>query len=178
MNFRRTSSGRTCRLLSLGAASLAFSACTAAGNLLYEPKPTDPNDGYEGSLAQAGVNTEMDWGPKQNLLLTEYKTLREAHNGLQKRLDAALAESQNLKTRLNEAEDSHKREKAQRVQIEAQLELSRQKVSEQDATILSLRIEKAKVEQQALLAKIDLLKSSIDQMSPTSVEASAPPANR
>lgn len=164
------------RHLSLVAIGLC-AACSSIDNLIREPKPTDPNDGYDG-YASSGVNTEMDWGPKQTLLLSEYKTLREEHTRLQKRLDTAIAEGQNLKTRLSEEEESHKREKALRVQIEAQLDLDRQKLSEQDATILSLRIEKAKIEQQALLAKIDLLKNSIEQAAPSNVEASAPPANR
>ena len=58
-------------------ALLLFGGCKSVAALLYEPKPTDRLDGYNGSLAQAGINTEMDWGPKQNLLLSEFKTLKD-----------------------------------------------------------------------------------------------------
>lgn len=160
-------------------ALLALGSCKSAADLLYEPKPTDPLDGYAGSLAQAGINTEMDWGPKQNLLLSEFKTLKEEHTRLEKRLDQILAENQNLKTQLNNEGTSLLREKTTRVQAEAQLELKQQKLREQEATILSLRIEKAKLEQQNLLAKIDVLKQTMDQAAPTTVEAAAtPPGNR
>jgi len=158
---------------------LGLGSCQSAADLIYEPKPTDPLDGYAGSLAQAGINTEMDWGPKQNLLLSEFKTLNEEHARLAKRLDQILAENQNLKTQLNNEGSSLQREKASRVQAEAQLELKAQKLREQEATILSLRIEKAKLEQMNLLARIDVLKQTLDQTAPTNVEAAAtPPVNR
>jgi len=160
-------------------ALLALPSCRSAADLLYEPKPTDPLDGYAGSLAQAGINTEMDWGPKQNLLLSEFKTLKEEHTRLEKRLEQVLADNQNYKTQLNNEAQSLLREKTTRAQAEAQLELKQQKLREQEATILSLRIEKAKLEQSNLLAKIDALKQTMDQAAPSNVEAAAvPPANR
>ena len=158
---------------------LSLGACQGVDNLLYEPKPTDPLDGYAGSLAQAGINTEMDWGPKQNLLLSEFKTLKEEHTRLEKRLEQVLLENQNLKTQLNNETGSLQREKTVRAQAEAQLEQKQQKLREQEATILSLRIEKAKLEQQSLLARIDLLKQTMEQTAPSNVEAAAtPPGNR
>ncbi|MBM4063231.1 MAG: hypothetical protein FJ265_19360 [Planctomycetes bacterium] len=149
-------------------ALLLLAACQSATDLLYEPKPQDRLDGYEGSLAEAGINTEMDWGPKQNLLLSQYKTLKEEQARLQKRLDEALAENQNLKTQLNGANEVAQREKTQRVQSEAQLELRQQKQRELEATVLSLRIEKAKLEQQNLLSRIDALEQSLAQSNPQS----------
>lgn len=157
---------------------LMLGACQGASNLLYEPKPTDPLDGYSGSLAQAGINTEMDWGPKQNLLLSEFKTLKEEHTRLEKRLEQILAENQNLKTQLGNEGKSLQSEKTVRVQAEAQLEQKQQKLREQEATILSLRIEKAKLEQQNLLAKIDMLKQTMDQTVPANVEAAATPPGK
>ena len=121
----------------------------------------------------------MDWGPKQNLLLSDFKTLKEEHTRLEKRLEQVLAENQNLKTQLNNEGTSLQREKTVRAQAEAQLELRQQKLRDQEATILSLRIEKAKLEQQNLLARIDLLKQTIDQATPSNVEAAAtPPGSR
>ncbi|MCA8951830.1 MAG: hypothetical protein KDE27_20135 [Planctomycetes bacterium] len=173
-----TGSVRLCRAFVALSATVLLTGCTALHNP-FEPAPTDPNDGYEGSLAQAGVNTEMDWGPKQELLLSEYKTLREEHQQIQRRLETVLAENQNLKTRLNDEQEAHGQEQALRAQIEAQLDLRNQKLGEQEATILSLRIEKAKAEQAALLAQMDVLRATMDQLTPANVEASAvPPAGR
>jgi chromosome segregation ATPase len=160
------------------ALALCLCACQNAAELLYEPKPEDPLDGYEGSLAQAGINTEMDWGPKQNLLLSEFKTLKEEHARLQKRLDQILAENQNLKAQVKGESDSLQKEKTLRTQAEAETELLRQRRRDLEARILSLSIEKAKLEQQGLYAKIELLKQTLDQAAPDSIEAAATPPGR
>lgn len=153
-------------------------SCKSAAALLYEPKPTDRLDGYDGSLAQAGINTEMDWGPKQNLLLSDFKALKEEKAVLEKRLETVLADNQNLKTQLNNENSSLRREKTLRAQIEAQLELNKTKLREQESTILGLRIEKAKLEQASLLAKIGALEQSLEQAAPNHVEAAATPPGR
>ena len=154
--------------------ALALSGCQSASELLFEPKATDPLDGYEGSLGQAGINTEMDWGPKQNLLLSEFKAVKETHARLEQRLDQALAENQNLKNNLQNEGNALAQEKAQRVQAEAEAELLRQRRRELEARILSLSIEKAKLEQLNLLAKIDNLRRSLDPAAGEPMEAAAP----
>lgn len=160
------------------AALLMLGACQTASELLLEPKPTDRLDGYEGSLPQAGINTEMDWGHQQNLLLDEFKKLKEDHASLQKSLEKEKAKSQNLATQLNDECARYQVEKKGRAEIAAQLELKNQRVREMEATILSLRIEKAKVEQENLYAKINALKHSLDQVEPGTVEAAATPPGR
>ncbi len=157
-----------------GLALLLLCSCQSASNLLFEPKATDPLDGYQGSLAQAGINTEMDWGPKQNLLLSEFKTLKETHVRTEKRLDQVLAENQNLKSQLSSEGSTLQKERALRAQAEAETELLRQRRRELEARILSLSIDKAKLEQQNLLTKIDALRQSMEQVNPAPVEAAAP----
>ncbi|MBP8302025.1 MAG: hypothetical protein KA020_16780, partial [Planctomycetes bacterium] len=73
---------------------------------------------------------------------------------------------------------SLEQEKRRRAEIEAQFELKNQKLREQETTILTLRIEKAKLEQANLLAKIDALKQSMPDSSANPVEASATPPGR
>ncbi len=152
---------------------LALPACKAS-NLLFEPRADDPNDGYKGHLAEAGVNTEVDWGPKQEYLLSGYKTLREEHAKLQKAYDDLSAENRTLKDRLGGEGDALHREKTLRVQAEAEAESLRQKRRELEARILSLAIEKAKLEQSALLNKIADLQRTLEGTGATPVEASAP----
>jgi len=154
---------------------LLLAGCQSASELIYEPKASDPLDGYEGSLAQAGINTEMDWGPKQNLLLSEFKTLKETHARLEKRLEQVLAENQNLKNNLQSEGSSLAQEKALRAQAEAETELLRQRRRDLEARILSLSIEKAKLEQLNLLAKIDNLRRSLEPATTGAAEAAAPP---
>ena len=157
-------------------ALLSLCGCRSASELIFEPKATDPLDGYEGSLAQAGINTEMDWGPKQNLLLSEFKTLKETHSRLEKRLEQMLAENQNLKNQLGSEGSALQKERALRAQAEAETELLRQRRRDLEARILSLSIEKAKLEQQNLLAKIDALQQTMEQSPTEAVEAAATPS--
>jgi chromosome segregation ATPase len=157
---------------------LSLGGCRAAANLLYEPRADDPLDGYQGSLAEAGINTEMDWGPKQNLLLSEFKTLKESHVQLERRLEDLRAENQNLKSQLSGETGSLQKERAMRAQAEAETELLRQRRRELEARILSLSIEKAKLEQSSLLAKIDALSATLEQTQTGTTEAAAPPRSR
>lgn len=156
---------------------LLLGSCKSAAELLYPPKATDPLDGYN-SLSQAGINTEMDWGPKENRLLSEYKTLREESARLRSDLEKATSEKETLKRQINNDSSSLEQEKRRRAEIEAQFELKNQKLREQEATILTLRIEKAKLEQANLLSKIDALKQSMSESAPNTVEASATPPGR
>lgn len=169
---------RTLSVVALALVCSLFASCRAASELLFEPKPTDPLDGYQGSLAEAGINTEMDWGPKQNLLLSQFQTLKEAHSKLEGRVEKLVAENQNLLARLGGETSALQKEKALRAQAEAETEQLRQRRREHEARILSLSIEKAKLEQANLKAKIDALSATLDQAAvvPADATAAPPPA--
>jgi chromosome segregation ATPase len=171
-NVRRTSFA----LLSLSLALLA--GCRAASNLLFEPKATDPLDGYKGSLAEAGINTEMDWGPKQNLLLSEFKTLKETHKKLEDRVDQLVEENRTLTTRLANETGTLQKEKLLHAQAEAETEQLRQRRRDLEARILGLSIEKAKLEQANLKYMIDALSATLDQANAAPAEAATPPRGR
>jgi len=159
-------------------AALTCAACSTADDLLYEPKPDDPNDGYKGVLAEAGVNTVMNWGPKQELLLADFKTLQEQHKRLQDQLEKVRGENQHLKTQVDDAAASLKKEQALRAQAEGESDNLKQKRREYEARILGLGIEKAKLEQAVLRARIDALQRTMESITPVPVEAAAPPAGR
>ncbi|MCK5943474.1 MAG: hypothetical protein KAI24_15945 [Planctomycetes bacterium] len=157
--------------------AMAFASCETATNLMFEPEPNDPLDGYEGSLAQAGINTDMDWGPKQNLLLSKYKTLLEENARLEKDNQALLAQNQNLQSQLSNEQSTLEQEQGMRAQSEAETDLLRQKIRDRDAKILSLSIEKARLEQERLQLQIAALSDSMEQGgNPT--EAAAKPSRR
>ena len=156
----------------------SFAGCTSTGNLLYEPAPTDPLDGYKGILSQAGTNTEMDWGPKQEYLLTEFRTLKNAHAELERRCEDLRAENGNLKNQLGSEASKLQREQSLRVQAEKETDLLRQRRRDLEARILSLSIEKAKLEQQNLKAKIDALSATLDQAVQPAEATATPPRSR
>lgn len=164
-------------LLSLSFAALA--GCRAASGMLFEPAATDPLDGYKGSLAEAGINTEMDWGPKQNFLLTEFKTLKETNKKLEDRVAELAEENRTLTSRIANESGSLQKEKALRAQAEAETEQLRQRRRDLESRILGLSIEKAKLEQANLKHKIDALSTAIEQANTTPADAAAtPPRSR
>ncbi|MDA7494601.1 hypothetical protein N8467_00885 [bacterium] len=151
---------------------LALMSCETASNLVFEPEPSDPLDGYEGSLAQAGINTDMDWGPKQSLLLDKYKTLLETHSQLKKDHEESLRINQNLQSQLHSEQAALTQEKSSRAQSEAETERLRQRNRDHEAKILSLSIEKAKLEQTQLRALIADLQETVNAQA---AEATATP---
>lgn len=165
--------GRPLRPFALATALALLAACETP-DLLYEPPPDDPLDGYAGSLAEAGVTTEVDWGPQQEYLLSGYKALHEEHRALQARLAALQAENQNLQVRLASEGDALADERRLRAQVEAELQALRDTRRGLEARVLALGIEKAKLEQDALLARIAGLQRSLEQAAPGSAEAAAP----
>ncbi|MBM3975212.1 MAG: hypothetical protein FJ301_14050 [Planctomycetes bacterium] len=151
-------------------------SCASTG--LMEPKAIDPLDGYKGSYAEVGVNTEVDWGPKQNLLLSEFTSLKEAHNKLRSRVDQLVAENANLTTRLSNEATSLEREKSLRAQSEAETELLRTRRRDLETRILNLSLEKTKLEQAYLKTKIDALNIALEQGAPPVNTPATPPSNR
>ena len=157
---------------------LALTSCETAANLVFEPEVNDPLDGYEGSLSQAGINTDMDWGPKQNLLLSKYKTLLETHHNLKKDHEDLMATNQNLQAQLTGEQSSLTGEQSLRKQAEAETERLRQRLRDREAKLLSLAIEKAKLEQNQLHSKIAALTDSLNAKDPSLMDASAGPGRR
>lgn len=150
-------------------------SCETATNLVFEPEPTDPLDGYEGSLAQAGINTDMDWGPKQSLLLSKYKTLLETHAQLKKDHEETLAINQNLQSQLHGEQSSLATEKSLRAQAEAETERLQKRNRDHEAKILSLSIEKAKLEQAQLRTLIADLQKTVEENAVNPANAAAKP---
>lgn len=163
------------RFRGLGVAALCalLASCNTTSGLLQEPKPTDPNDGYEGILPTAGIDTTMDWGPKQTYLLRDFEDLRKNFAKLQTSYDDLTIEKQNLLTQLQNGNTAFEREKAQRLQAEAEVALLRDRRRELEARILSLSLEKAQLEQSTLLAKIEALQAGLDAGAGGAAEASA-----
>jgi hypothetical protein len=173
-------STRSFRSFVVAVALGVFAACTSQSGGLLEPKATDPLDGYKGSYAEAGVNTEVDWGPKQNLLLTEYTSLKDAHHKLQRRVEQLVAENANLTTRIANEATAYEREKSLRAQAEAETELLRNRRRELEARILNLSIEKSRLEQAELKARIDALNATAaaEAAAANTPPPAAPPRNR
>jgi hypothetical protein len=162
----------TFRCLCTVALLLAATSCTAVHDLFTAPKPEDPLDGYKGSLAEAGVNTQMDWGPKQGYLLTDFKALQEENAKLKKRLEQLQTDGQTSRAQLASESEGLAKEKKLRVQAEAEADMLRTRRRELEARILSLSIEKAQLEQNSLKARILELQRSIEDATP--VEPATP----
>jgi hypothetical protein len=97
---------------------------------------------------------------------------------LKKRLEEVLAENRNLKANLSGESDSLQRERTLRVQAEAEVQSLQQRQRELEAQILGLGIEKARLEQEQILGKIADLQRSLEEMTPATTDAAAPPGGR
>jgi chromosome segregation ATPase len=133
--------------------------------------PPDP-------LARSSTDEEIYWGPKQNRLFTEYKSLQDTYVALGKRADQLQAENQNLRSQLDREGGNLQKERSMRAQAEAETESLRQHGRELEARIVELSIEKTKLEQQILLAKIEALRQLLDEQPAAPQPASAPPRGR
>lgn len=141
----------------------------------YEPKPEDPLDGYS-TLKEAGVSTEVDLGPKQEYLLSGYKELRDNHQKLEKDYKDLQDKHLAMQAKLSGEGESLTRERTLRTQAEAEVVSLQQKRRELEARILSLGIEKAKLEQTALLAKIAEMQRTLETVpGAAAVDAQASP---
>ena len=154
---------------------LAFASCETATNLVLGPEATDSLDGYEGSLAQAGINTDMDWGPKQSLLLSKYKTLLEQNSQQKRDHEELIATNQNLQSQLSGEQSSLSLERGLRAQAEAETNRLRQTNRNHEAKILSLSIEKAKLEQESLRRQITALEATITAAGNVTEATATPP---
>lgn len=150
-------------------------SCSAASELLLEPAPNDPLDGYEGSLAEAGVSTDVDWGPQQEMLLSQFKTVQEERAALKKLLEQRLSENENLKASLAAERETVDSERRQRAQSEAEVERLRRTRHDLEAKILALSIENSKLEQISLLAKISNMEQSLRELAPATTDETAAP---
>jgi hypothetical protein len=157
-------------------ALLLLTACKSQ-DLVYQPRPDDMIDGRESALS-AGVNTEMDWGPKQGLLLQEYKKVMNRTAGLEREVDRLKTENQTAGLRIRNESEAVAKERSLRVQAEAESESLRTKRRELEGRVLSLNIANAKLEQTALLSKIALLQKDLESLPPNPAEAAAPTAGK
>lgn len=163
-------SPRTLLLLPL----LALAVSCKVPNVIFEPRPDEPLDGYAGGLTQAGVNTEIDWGPGQKFLMSSHQSLLEEVEKLRRDNETKDADTRNLEVQVEQANDELKRERALRVQIEAQVQQLLNQRRDLQAQVLNLGIEKAKLEQTNLLAKIAKLQRALDQRQADSVTPASP----
>lgn len=162
-------------VLLLSAFALLLPSCETATNMMFEPAADDPLDGFEGRLSQAGIHTEMDWGPGQNLLLSEHQAVKNENAQLKKDKEELYAENQNLQNMLKQEKESRSEELAERVQVDAEVERLRQQLREREAKVLGLQIAKAKLEQDRLRHQITAIDDAMNALSQSQQPAGQPP---
>ena len=155
--------------------AMTLGSCRSAARLLVEPSPTDPLDGYEGILPRSGIQTELDYGPKQELLLSKFTALTETNTKLVERCRELEEKNNSLLSQLGKEGSELAKERALRAQAEAETEQLRQRRRDLEARILSLSIEKAKLEQATLASRIQALSASLEEINSSAMEAAAPP---
>lgn len=159
----------TCTLL--GAAG-----CSMLQDAVTKPAPEPPVGKREGYLAQApGAG---DLGPDERLLLAEYSDTHAAKLALETQLAEARATIDSLRAQLTQTEEVRDRERTGRAAGEAELTRLRALLQDRETKILSLHIEKSKLTQDVLLARIEAAERQAEAASQAAseLEGAAPPA--
>ena len=117
----------------------------------------------------------MDWGPGQNLLLSEHQAVKNENAQLKKDKEELYAENQNLQNMLKQEKESRSEELAERVQVDAEVERLRQQLREREAKVLGLQIAKAKLEQDRLRHQITAIDDAMNALSQPQQPAGQPP---
>lgn len=155
---------------------LALPACSLLPKQMTEPakvQPVEPKNAY---LNQGGVATELDLGPGTKTLLEDYVEQQRLKIELEAKLTEANALVESLRASLRTAEEERDRERRTRSSSEAEAERYGKLLRDRESKILSLQIERARLQQELLHQKIARLQSELDLLQRPVAPVSAEPA--
>lgn len=164
------------RVLAISAALAACCAgCGTVDAILAGEE--DPVAAEESYLETGGPRTELDLGRDQKLLLEEFVALRAKKAELEKRIEELETTNQNLRASLERAERERDEAHRQHAADAAELERLRQLLHEREARILTLALERAKLDQELLKLRIAAMERLLEDLEGVSAttEAAAPP---
>ena len=166
------------KLVALTLLTLCLAGCRLPDVLSTQPSEDDDIDGLTDMYATAGTSTQMDYGPGQQSLLDTVIELQAANRELERKVKELHEENSTLNAGLAGEGDLLQRERAQHAQTRAALQSIETERRSLQAQILSLSIEKAKLQQEALLGKIANLDRTLEELTPSAVVATSAPGGR
>jgi chromosome segregation ATPase len=156
-------------------ALLPLAACQHLAEELAGPGKEQPVAAKDSYLQTGGVRTELDLGKNHTLLLQDFTEARAAKVQLEARVKELETEIESVRASLRRAEEERDRERLTRSGAEAIVERQQRLLHERDSKILSLGIERARLQQEVLRLKIAALQTQIDAFGKAAVDPAAAP---
>lgn len=152
--------------------SLSLLASCGSLSDLLRPAPEGGMDTSEAYL-RGGPNTQIEMGADEETMLERYSALQRARTELDDLLKEEKAFNEQLSTRMAQTEEELDEERRMRVAAEQEMERLSQRARDLEAKVLSMSIDRAKLEQELLLLRISSLQRELDDMNAATAAADA-----
>ncbi len=153
-------------------------SCSFLQKKLTEVEKEPPVPKEQQYLAKGGVSNELDLGPDQKFLLDEFTQLKSQKVALESQVNELRVSGEGLRVQLKQAEDERDKERRLRAGADAEVERLRKTIHEREAKVLSLSMERARLNREILLRRSSSLERQIAATdaaaNAAAAEASAP----
>lgn len=153
--------------------AVLLSGCSAITDLLSSPgreDATDPSAHYLGG----GPNTEVELGADEETMLESFHGLTRVKIQLDAQIKELEAYGESQTAKLNRTQQDLDRERRLRVSSEAESERLAQQMRDLQAKVLSMNVERARLEQDLLLLRISSVQRQLAELEGNAAEAAGP----
>ena len=160
------------RLAILSMAAL-LSGCSMITDLLSSPgreKATDPSSTY----LRGGPNTEIEMGSDEETMLESFHGLTKVKIQLDARIKELESYGEAQTAKLNRTQQDLDQERRLRISSEAESNRLAQQMRDLQAKVLSMNVERARLEQDLLLQRISSVRRQLAELEANAAEATNP----
>ncbi len=153
--------------------AVLLSGCSTITDLLSSPgkeKAADPSAAY----LRGGPNTEVELGSDEETMLESFHGLTKVKIQLDARIKELESYSESQTAKLNRTQQDLDRERRLRVGSEAESDRLAQQMRDLQAKVLSMNVERARLEQDLLLLRISSVQRQLAELEGTTAEATSP----
>jgi len=150
-----------------------LSSCGTITDLLSSPgkeKVSDPSEAY----LRGGPNTEVELGSDEETMLESFHGLTKVKIQLDSRIKELESEVEAQTTTLNRTHLELNQERRLRVSSEAEANRLAQQTRDLQAKVLSMNVERARLEQDLLLLRISSVQRQLAELEGDPAEAASP----
>ena len=156
------------------AALALLGSCSFVTGKLTTPEKEPAVKAKDSYLPGGGVRTELELGRDQKLLMTEFVEMQNAKINLETRVEELDSQLENVRASLGRAEEDAAKERRLRAGAEENNDRMQKLVRDRETKILSLQLERNKLQQELLRTRVAVLQSQLEDAEKQAGEASAP----
>lgn len=152
---------------------LLLPGCKSISDLWTAPgreSPADPSTAY----LRGGPNTTVELGSDEETMLESFHGLTKVNVQLDAKIKELESYGEAQTTKLNRTQQDLDQERRMRVSSEAETERLAQQMRDLQAKVLSMNVERARLEQDLLLLRITSVKRQLAELERTTAEATSP----